>query len=98
MHPVVSSPEAWRLRGRTRPDHLREETLVDIFRATAQRVPDKIALALIGGADTLTYTELDRRSDRVAAALAARGFGPGDYVGLWLGRSLDLHVARGPSQ
>jgi non-ribosomal peptide synthetase-like protein len=80
------------LEGALRPDLLRDETLARIFRSTAARVPDKVALALIGTSETLTYRELDRRSDAVAAALAARGIGPGDFVGLWLRRSLDLHV------
>ena len=75
------------------PNLLRDETLVDIFRASAARDPGKPALALIGTAEALTYGELDSRSDRVAAALAARGVSRGDFVGLWLKRSLDLHVA-----
>src|SRR5262245_52192701 len=75
------------------PHLLREETLVDIFRASAARDPKKLALALIGTSEHLTYGELDRRSDHVAGALAARGVRAGDFVGLWLARSLDLHVA-----
>jgi non-ribosomal peptide synthetase-like protein len=75
------------------PSLLRDETLVDIFRASAARVPAKVALALIGTDQRLTYEELDQRSDQVAAALAARGVKRGDFVGLWLKRSLELHVA-----
>ena len=93
MQLVSSLLEAPMIHGRSRPEHLRDETLVDIFHATACRLPEKIALALIGCAESLTYAELDRRSNRVAAALAARGVKPGDYVGLWFRRSLDLHVA-----
>ncbi len=93
MHSVSSIPEALYIRGLSRPSYLRDETLVDIFRETASRVPEKIALTLIGRGESLTYRELDRRSDLVAAALAARGVRPGDYVGLWFRRSLDLHVA-----
>jgi non-ribosomal peptide synthetase-like protein len=81
------------LCGDTRPDFLRNETLIDIFRDTVSRVPDKLALRLIGCDEALSYAELDRRSTLVAAALAARGVKPGDFVGLWLHRSLDLHVA-----
>lgn len=75
------------------PHLLRDETLVEIFRASAANVPDKLALALIGSSEQLTYGELDRRSDQVAETLAAHGVKPGDFVGLWLKRSLDLHVA-----
>ncbi len=74
------------------PSLIRDETLVDIFRASAARCPDKTALALIGTSDRLSYSELDRRSDRVAANLALLGVKRGDFVGLWLKRSLDLHV------
>jgi non-ribosomal peptide synthetase-like protein len=74
------------------PGLIREETLADIFRASASRLPDKTALALIGTAESLTYGELDRRSDRIAANLAKLGVKRGDFVGLWLKRSIDLHV------
>jgi non-ribosomal peptide synthetase-like protein len=79
--------------GDLRPDLLRDETLVDIIAATVARLPDKTALALIAANLSLSYRELDRRASLVAGALAARGIGPGDFVGLWLTRSLDLHVA-----
>ncbi|MGL4497160.1 MAG: amino acid adenylation domain-containing protein, partial [Beijerinckiaceae bacterium] len=81
------------LTGGLRSDLMREETLADVLRATAQRAPDKMALHLIGGAEQLTYAELNRRSDAIAAALAARGVKRGEFVGLWFTRSLDLHVA-----
>ena len=81
------------LYGGARPDLLREETLGDILRATAKRLPHKTALHLIGTSERLSYAELDARSDRIAAALAARGVKRGEFVGLWFTRSLDLHVA-----
>ena len=80
------------LRGEIQPAFMRDETLAEIFRATAARLPQKAALKLLGSIDALTYRELDESSDRVAAALVARGIGPGDFVGLWFRRSLDLHV------
>lgn len=64
------------LTGEARPDLLREETLVDVFRATAARVGSKTALTLIGTGQALSYAELDAQSDRVAAALIARGPSP----------------------
>ncbi len=81
------------LNGERRAEFIREETLAGVFRQTAQRVPEKIALHLIGTSQSLSYGELDRKSDKVAASLRARGIGAGHFVGLWLRRSLDLHVA-----
>ncbi len=81
------------LTGPARPDILRDESLVDIFRETAAKMGGKTALALIASSEKLSYAELDRRSDQVAAALIGRGIKPGEFVGLWLRRSLDLHVA-----
>jgi len=73
------------------PDLLRDETLSDIFVATAQRTPDSTALVFAG--ERLTYAALDARAQRIADALAARGIGVGSFVGLWMSRSADLHAA-----
>ncbi|RJO75210.1 non-ribosomal peptide synthetase [Nocardia panacis] len=42
---------------------------------------------------TVTYGELEARSNRVARALIARGLGPGDMVALGLARSVESIVA-----
>ncbi|WP_405959014.1 amino acid adenylation domain-containing protein [Streptomyces sp. NBC_00868] len=62
-----------------------ELTVVDAFRAQAARTPD--ALALDGPEGVVTYAELDRRSDAVAAWLARRGVGREDLVGLVVDRT-----------
>ena len=77
--------------GAIRPDLLQEETLADIFRASAQNFGSKIAL--IFGDTSLTYHELDRWSDAMAHNLWENGIRPGDAVGLWWPRGLELHVA-----
>ncbi|HLO75275.1 MAG TPA: AMP-binding protein, partial [Magnetospirillum sp.] len=74
-----------------RPDLLRDERLSEIFATTVARTPD--ATAMVFADQRLTYAELDRRANRVANALRARGIGRGAFVGLWLSRSADLHVA-----
>lgn len=79
------------LYGGARPDLIRAETLADILRDTARRLPSKTALHLIGTKESLSYAELDQRSDTIAAALNARGVKRGQFVGLWFTRSLDLH-------
>ncbi|WP_075730848.1 amino acid adenylation domain-containing protein [Streptomyces acidiscabies] len=65
-------------------------TLVDLFRASAGRVPDGVALR--GGGEEVTYAELDARSDRVARVLAGSGVGPGELVGAVVGRCVESVV------
>lgn len=55
------------------------------FRDRARRTPD--AAAVTGGGRSLTYAELDRMSDALAARLSERGAGPGRLVGLHADRS-----------
>ena len=50
-------------------------------------------VALVDGVETLSYGELDRASDRVAAGLQGRGVGVGDVVGVALPRSVWSSVA-----
>ncbi len=62
-----------------------EPTVVDLFRAQAARTP--AAIALDGPDGPVTYAELDRRSDELAAALVRRGVRRGDLVGLVVDRT-----------
>ncbi|WP_107420956.1 non-ribosomal peptide synthetase [Streptomyces sp. CB03234] len=62
-----------------------------LFRAQAARTPD--APAVVHDGTTLTYRELDERSDRLAGRLAACGVGPETPVGTLLERSASLPVA-----
>jgi long-chain acyl-CoA synthetase len=62
--------------------------LADRLRATAQRLPEKVALRLPGNDSNLTYADLDARVDRAAAAFQQFGLRPRDRVGLGLGNSL----------
>jgi acyl-CoA synthetase (AMP-forming)/AMP-acid ligase II len=55
-----------------------------MVRASAARVPHRPALVDGAGGDGVTYAELARRADRVAALLAERGLGPGDVLAVWL--------------
>jgi len=80
------------LRGPSRPDLLREESLADILVATAKRSPQQ--LALIWGDRTVSYGELNAASDVMGRALAHRGAAPGRVVGLFLPRGADLLIAQ----
>src|SRR5579862_3137636 len=59
----------------------------DMFRNGARAVPTRVAAAMDD--DTLTFEQLDHRSNQVRHALAARGVGRGDRVVLWSATSLD---------
>ena len=56
--------------------------LADLTEAAIDRVPDRTAL--ITPARTISYAELEDRSNRLAHALRARGIGPGDHVGCYM--------------
>ncbi len=79
------------IKGPERLDLLHDETLADIFRASAKLYANKTSLVF--NEQYLNYTNLDRWSDAVAAYLVQKGIGRGQTVGLWYPRSLELHVA-----
>jgi acyl-CoA synthetase (AMP-forming)/AMP-acid ligase II len=56
--------------------------LADLWEAVVDSVPDRESL--VCGARRLNYAEVDERANRLAHALAARGVGAGDHVGLYL--------------
>ncbi|MFG2822892.1 non-ribosomal peptide synthetase [Kitasatospora sp. NPDC048365] len=79
--PVLATPE-W-------PDG--RIPVVATFLAAARVAPDRPAVA--GPDGVLGYAELDDRTDRVAGLLAGLGVRPGQAVGVFLPRSVDLVVA-----
>ncbi|MGW8714025.1 amino acid adenylation domain-containing protein, partial [Streptomyces sp. NPDC055752] len=66
-------------------------TVPDLFAESAARNPT--AEALTSGADTLTYGELNARSNQLAHWLTEHGVGPETLVAVALPRSADLIVA-----
>ncbi|PHV06128.1 peptide synthetase [Janthinobacterium sp. BJB412] len=76
------------LHGPQRAELLREEILADLLEASARRAPGQTAL--VCGGRRVSYAELDQQADLVAARLIAAGVGPGQIVGLWLPRGVEL--------
>ncbi|WP_420127100.1 amino acid adenylation domain-containing protein [Longimicrobium sp.] len=68
-----------------------EACIHQLFQAQAGRTPD--AVALVWGAEKLTYGELDARANRLAHHLAGLGVGPESRVGLRVERSVANVVA-----
>ncbi|ANZ40511.1 hypothetical protein BBK82_35385 [Lentzea guizhouensis] len=67
------------------------KVLIERFEQTAAAWPDK--LAVLDGPEELSYGELDRRADGLAARLAGRGIRAGDLVAIALPRSAAQFVA-----
>nr|WP_271223701.1 non-ribosomal peptide synthetase [Streptosporangium carneum] len=65
--------------------------LPELFREQARLCPDSVAV--VAGEKSLTYAELDARSDRLACRLIASGVGPETPVALLMRRSADVAVA-----
>jgi amino acid adenylation domain-containing protein len=66
-------------------------SLAEAVERTVDRTP--MAAAVVFGDQTLTYGELERRSNRLARYLRQCGVGPGKIVGLSLERSPEMVVA-----
>lgn len=64
--------------------------LHQLVEAQARRTPERVALRFEH--DSLTYRELERRAERLAQHLRARGAGPDVLVGLCVERSLVMVV------
>src|SRR5581483_1197261 len=69
----------------------RAATIHDVFARRVQERPHAIALRFRGG--ETTYADLQRRADRLARELHARGVRPGDRVGVSMRRSPALVLA-----
>ena len=71
--------------------HKPTQTIVDLIERQYEQNPTKIAVVFEG--QELTYAELGRRSNQLAAYLRERGVGPETLVGVCVDRSLTMLVA-----
>ena len=71
--------------------HAVEACMHQLFAAQAEKTP--AAIALVFGDQTLTYHDLNARSNQLAHYLQKRGVGPEVPVGVCLERSADMVVA-----
>ena len=90
--PVLSRREleAFEKWNATQGDYPRQRAVHDLFCEQAAKTPNAVAVAHDGS--SITYGELDRRSNRLARTLAARGVREGSLVGLCVRRSIDMLV------
>ncbi|AMR29269.1 hypothetical protein A0257_20655 [Hymenobacter psoromatis] len=78
---------------RTVPQHVTEggpQQLHHLFEETTGHYPNHLALSWLG--DTRTYAQLNAEADRLAARLQGEGVRAGDFVGLYLAKSIELYV------
>jgi non-ribosomal peptide synthetase component F len=66
-------------------------TLHEIFAEQVQRQPQ--ATAIVFGDESVTYSQLDARANRVARLLVERGIARQDVVGILFDRSIEMIVA-----
>ncbi|HEE0243340.1 TPA: AMP-binding protein, partial [Serratia marcescens] len=71
---------------RTERDYPLDQTLAALFEQQVRRTPD--ATALVSGAESLSYAQLNARANRLAHALIARGVGPDSRVAVCAERGL----------
>ena len=65
--------------------------LHEVFRSEVRRAPE--AIALLFGSESMTYAELDTRSDELATYLVSLGIQQEDFVVVYLDRSFEMIVA-----
>jgi amino acid adenylation domain-containing protein len=74
----------------TRREYPRDKCVHELFEAQVERSPD--AIALVVEEEQLTYRELNRRANQLAAYLGKLGVGPETPVGFCLERSPEMVV------
>ncbi|MCK4538698.1 MAG: amino acid adenylation domain-containing protein [Candidatus Krumholzibacteria bacterium] len=75
----------------TKADYPEKECIHEIFQAFVEKQPDEIAVVF--GDETLTYRDLNEKSNRLAWYLRDHGIGPEALVGICTERSLDTIIA-----
>jgi len=92
--PLLSDSEKRRLLvewNATDAEYPRNKCVHQLFEAQAARTPDACAVSFDD--QSLSYRELNEQSNRLAHYLQKRGIGPGNLVGVYIERSLEMMVA-----
>ena len=74
----------------TRVEYTTNQCLHDLFEAAVKQFPNAVAVTF--GSDTITYSELNRRSNQLAAHLRNTGVRRDVGVGLYFERSIEMVV------
>ena len=74
----------------TKTDYPKSKCIHELFTDQARQSPESIAV--IDENRQITYRELDDQSTKLASYLRSQGVQEGDFVGIFMGRSIDLMV------
>ncbi len=74
----------------TKASYPKEKLINEIFEEQVNKSPEEIALKL--GEDTMTYGELNQRSNQIARHLRSQGVKPDTIVGIIMDRSFEMIV------
>ncbi|MCS4301803.1 Pls/PosA family non-ribosomal peptide synthetase [Chryseobacterium sp. BIGb0232] len=77
--------------GKISPEFIKDETLPELLVPTFEKYKDKTAFIFKN--KKISYAELDSWSNAIALQLQNQGIQPGDSVGVWYPRSLELPIA-----
>uniref|UniRef100_UPI001F28F2D4 non-ribosomal peptide synthetase n=1 Tax=Tenacibaculum piscium TaxID=1458515 RepID=UPI001F28F2D4 len=72
-------------------DYPKDSTVVELFEAQVLKTPDTIAV--VYGSESLSYRELEERSNQLAHYLIDKGVSVEDKVGICMDRSLEMIVS-----
>jgi len=74
----------------TATDYPKDKMIHQIFEEQAKNSPDNIALVFDN--DTMTYCELNEKSNKLARALRKKGVKPDDLVSVFINRSFEMII------
>ena len=75
----------------TKVSYSKEKTLDQVLYEQVEKTPNNIAA--IYGDRSITYKELDEKSNKLAMKIREKGIGPDDIVGIMLYRSLEMIIS-----
>lgn len=86
-----SSNELIRLNDFTNVDFPKDVTLVELFEIQVDKTPDSVAL--IFGEETMTYSEVNQKANKIARMLRTKGVGRNDAVGVLMEKNLQVVIS-----
>jgi len=75
----------------TESEYESDKTIFELFEEQAERIPEQVAVK-VTASEEITYGELDKKSNRLAVLLRAKGVKPNSIVGIMAERSIEMLV------